>query len=64
MNCPKCGHLQTCPCKACQARNPTEKPWKWLGEWIACGNCDWSAHGDYWQDLEMQEYLRQKEGNG
>ena len=54
MNCPRCGHKQTCPCKSCQKRNPTEKPWVWKGEDIHCSECnlttDWlkvEADDDY-----------------
>lgn len=55
--CPKCNHKQTCPCKACQERNPTDKPWEWVdGESIACGNCSFTENANYWLDLEWQEY--------
>lgn len=39
--CPGCGHELTCPCKHCQARYPSEKPWKpiYEGEAMECGNC-------------------------
>lgn len=52
MFCPACGHLQTCPCPACQGRIPTEKPWKWLeDDFISCGSCGLTKHCDWWESL-------------
>lgn len=57
MNCPKCNHEQTCPCPACQGRNPTEKPWVWVSDRdIKCGNCDFVESEDYWAELDMESY--------
>ncbi len=62
MECPQCGHEQTCPCKACQARKPTDKPWVWVdGEFIACGNCGYQNHADWWED---QSYKQAQEAGG
>ena len=57
MNCPRCGHKQTCPCAACQKRNPTEKPWVWKGEDIHCAVCDlttdWLKVESEWMESEF-----------
>lgn len=54
MICPRCQHEQSCPCEACQEREPTEKPWVWInGETIACGGCGHTNSADWWL---MEEY--------
>lgn len=70
MNCPRCGHKQTCPCKACQKRNPTEKPWVWKGEDIHCAVCDLTTDwlkveadwieflkSDEWRDIAYKNHI-------
>lgn len=53
--CPECGHPQTYPCKACQDRNPSEKPWVWVdGEAIKCGKCGLTKAAEWWQDQEVE----------
>ena len=60
--CPDCGHPQTCPCEACQSRNPTEKPWVWInGDVIGCGGCGLINHADWWTDQEYAYIKKQEE---
>ncbi len=51
MNCPSCGHENTCPCPSCQARRPTDRPWVWVDdELISCGACGFTKHCDWWEE--------------
>lgn len=64
MKCPQCGHEQTCPCKPCKSRLPTEKPWKWVnGEMIACGNCGHIENVNWWEEQAMNEFRKNKNEN-
>jgi hypothetical protein len=61
MNCPDCGHEQTCPCKACQERIPTEKPWIWIDEqFIKCAGCGRVESEDWWATLEFDQYEKER----
>ena len=56
--CPKCGYEQFCGCPACLPHLPAGmKPYQWTndGEAVICGNCGFTAHADYWLDLEVQQ---------
>ena len=57
INCPRCGHKQSCPCKACQESHPTEKPWVWKDDQIHCAECDLTTD---WLKVEAEwiEFLR------
>ncbi len=58
MNRPKCQHVQTCPCKSCQDRSPTLKPWVEQpgGYLVACGGCGHTMSYDDWMALEWEFY--------
>lgn len=65
MSCPRCGHEQTCPCKSCQARAATDRPWQWRpNDFIACGACGFEEHCDFWLGLEYRGRLVSKTSEG
>ncbi len=58
MSCPKCNYEQYCPCESCKGRLPKDKKaWVYLGnDIIKCGNCEYSAHIDWWETEELEQY--------
>jgi hypothetical protein len=61
LKCPKCGHPQSCPCKACQKKNPTEKPWINTndGESIMCAGCGLTESYDWWEEQSYKSFMKE-----
>lgn len=54
VRCPKCNHLQVCPCDSCIGRRQGVKPWIWAedGNSIICAGCGLTKSADWWEDEE------------
>ena len=63
MKCPKCRREQYCPCESCRSRLPKgKKPWIWVnGEAHKCSYCGYTAHADFWADIEWKQFKKSKQ---
>lgn len=62
MICPICSHIQTCPCRTCQIRTPTEKPWiNVSGDGIKCAGCGYTNSIDWWENKAYKQYKKELE---
>lgn len=56
--CPRCGYKQVCEHIGCaHLRRPRNlRPYRWTddGECIACTNCGFTAHADFWEIWDIE----------
>ena len=63
MNCPDCGNIRVCPCKACRSRQPDKTPWTSVDEDSeACSQCGVVRPMNEWLNISYEQYEKAKEG--